>query len=127
MRKISKFAAILLAAQMLMLSGLYQSVSAAMIRTESIIQVDRGQSPRGYVNSLLARAEIRAVLVSHGIDPQEARNRIDSLSDNEIAKFVHEIDQLPDGGSHVAAISMSLIFLFLMVIDLFYDKSTPDD
>jgi hypothetical protein len=58
-RKISKPAAIFLAFHMLMLSGLYQSVSAAMISMESIINVDRGQSPRDYLNNLLAREEIR--------------------------------------------------------------------
>ena len=47
-RKISKPASIFLAFQMLMVSGIYQSVSAAMIDTESIINVDRGQNPRDY-------------------------------------------------------------------------------
>jgi len=85
LRKISKPAAILLAFHMLILSGLYQSVWATMIRTESSIHVDRDQSPRDYLNDLLAHEEIQAILISNGIDPQEARGRIDNLSDDEIA------------------------------------------
>ncbi len=119
-RKISKPAAIFLAFHMLMLSGLYQSVSAAMIGTESIINVDRGQNPRDYLNNLLAREEIQAALISQGINPQEAQDRIDNLSDDEIGKFVHEMDQLPAGGGFFETfiIIVFLIFLILLVTDI---------
>ena len=105
---------------MLMLSGLCQSVSAAMIGTESIINVDRGQNPRDYLNNLLAREEIQAALISQGIDPQEAQDRIDNLSDDEIGKFVHEMDQLPAGGGFFETfiIIVFLIFLILLVTDI---------
>ena len=105
---------------MLMLSGLYQPVWAAMIGTESIINVDRGQSPRDYLNNLLAREEIQAVLISQGIDPQEAQDRIDNLSDDEIGKFVHEMDQLPAGGGFFETfiVIVFLIFLILLVTDI---------
>jgi hypothetical protein len=102
-RKISKPAAIFLAFHMLMLSGLYQSVSAAMISTDSIIDVDQGQNQRDYLNSILARKEIQAALISQGIDPQEAQDRIDNLSDDEIGKLVHEMDQIPAGGGFLEA------------------------
>jgi outer membrane protein OmpA-like peptidoglycan-associated protein len=119
-RKISKPAAIFLALHMLMLSGFYQSVSAAMISTESIINVDRGQSPRDYLNNLLTREEIQAALISQGIDPQEAQDRIDNLSDDEIGKFVHQIDQLPAGGGFFETfiVVVFLIFLILLVTDI---------
>jgi outer membrane protein OmpA-like peptidoglycan-associated protein len=119
-RKISKPAAIFLAFHMLMLSGLYQSVSAAMIGTESIINVDRGQNPRDYLNNLLAREEIQAALISQGLDPQEAQDRIDNLSDDEIGKFVHEMDQLPAGGGFFETfiVIVFLIFLILLVTDI---------
>ena len=119
MRKISKLAAILLAFHMLMLSGLYQTVWAAMISTESIINANRGQSPHDYLNNLLAREEIQAALISQGIDPQEAGDRIDSLSEDEIGKFVYEIDQLPAGGDGgLAVFTLSLLLIIAMLIDI---------
>jgi hypothetical protein len=125
-RKISKPAAFFLAVQMLMLSGLYQSVSAAMIGTESIINADRGQRPRDYLNNLLAREKIQVVLISYGIDPQEARDRIDNLSDDEIAKFGHKIDQLPAGAGDddIGIITLFLVAILLILIDIFYPKPT---
>jgi outer membrane protein OmpA-like peptidoglycan-associated protein len=119
-RKISKPAAIFFAFHMLMLSGLYQSVWAAMIGTESVINGNRDQSPRDYLNSLLAREDIQAALVSQGIDPQEAQARIDGLSDDEIGRIVHQMDQLPAGGGFFEAfiIVIFLIFLILLVTDI---------
>ena len=119
-RKISKPAAILFAFHMLLLSGLYQPVWAAMISTESIIGADRGQSPRDYLNSILARKEIQAALITHGVDPQEAQHRIDNLSDDEIIEFVDEIDQLPAGSGFFEAflIVVFLVFVILLVTDI---------
>lgn len=124
-RKISRPAAFFLAFQMLMLSGLYQSVSAAMIDTESIINVDRGQNPRDYLNNLLAHEKIQVVLISHGIDPQEARDRIDNLSDDEIVKFGLEINQLPAGaGGDLGVITFFAVAIILLLVSIFYDNPT---
>ena len=128
MRKISKLVAILVAFHMLMLSGLSQSAWAAMISTESIMPVNCCDSPRDYLDSVLVREDILAVLISHGIDPQEAQARIDHLSDNEIDKLVHEIDQLPAGGGSTAGVVVMIImFLIAVVADLFYNDPAPED
>ena len=127
MQKIIKPAAVLLAVHMLILSGPYQSVWAAMISTQSIINLNQEQSPRDVFKSIFAREEIQAVLISHGIDPQEARERIDTLSDDEIAKFVYEIEQLPAGGSLAGVITLSLMFILLMMVDIFYNNPPPNN
>jgi hypothetical protein len=96
---------------MLMLACPYQSAWAAMIGTESIIKVDRSQSPRDYLNNLLTRENIQAALISQGIDPQEAKARIDSFSDAEVNDIVNKLDQLPAGGG---ALETLLIIAFLV-------------
>ena len=118
-RKLSKPTAIFLSFYMLMLVCPYQSAWAAMIGTESIIKVDRGQSPRDYLNNLLGREDIQAALVSQGIDPQEARNRIDSLSDAEVNDIVNRLDQLPAGGVLGTLLIIAfLVFLILLLTDI---------
>jgi hypothetical protein len=109
-RKMSKPTAIFLTFYMLMLACPYQSAWPALISTESIINVDRSQSPRDYLNNLLAREEIQAALISKGIDPQEAQARIDSLSDAEVNDIVNKLDQLPAGG----VLGTILIIAFLV-------------
>ena len=118
-RKLSKPTAIFLSFYMLMLACPYQSALAAMIGTESIINVDRNQSPRDYLNDLLAREDIQAALVSQGIDPQEAQVRIDGLSDAEVNDIVNKLDQLPAGGFlGTLLIVVALVFIVLLFTDI---------
>ena len=115
-RKISKPTAIFLSIYMLMLACPYQSAWAAMIGTESITNTDRSQSPRDYLNNLLAREDIQAALVSQGIDPQEAQARIDSLSDAEVNDIVNKLDQLPAGGGVLETILIIAFLVFAIFI-----------
>jgi hypothetical protein len=119
-RKTSKPTAIFLSFYMLMLACPYQSVWAAMIDTESIIDLDRGQRARDYLNNLWAREDIQAALVSQGIDPQEAKVRIDSLSDVEANDIVNKLDQLPAGGGAIETliVIVFLVFLILLITDI---------
>jgi hypothetical protein len=118
-RKLSKPTAIFLALYMLMLAGPYQSVWAAIIGTEAIIDEDGSQSARVYLNNLLARENIQAALVSQGIDPQEAQARIDSLSDAEVNDIVNKLDQLPAGGVLGTILIIAfLIFVILLLTDI---------
>jgi hypothetical protein len=108
---VSKPTAIFLTFYMLMLACPYQSAWAAMIGTESIIKVDRSQSSRDYLNNLLTREDIQAALIFQGVDPQEAKARIDSFSDAEVNDIVNKLDQLPAGGG---ALETLLIIAFLV-------------
>ena len=90
-----------------------------MIGTESITDMDRNQSPRDYLNNLLAREDFQAALISQGIDPQEAQARIDSLSDAEVNEIVNKLDQLPAGGVLGTLLIIAfLIFLILLLTDI---------
>ena len=75
-RKIFKPAALLLALHVLMLSGPYHTVSAAMIGTEAMIHIDRGQQTRDRLHHHLLRDDIKSLLESRGIDPLEVQARI---------------------------------------------------
>jgi hypothetical protein len=61
-------------------------------------------------------------LISQGIDPQEARDRIDYLSDDEICKYVDEIDQLHAGGFTVGVIPGFIIIFVLVLVDIFFNS-----
>jgi hypothetical protein len=118
-RKLSKPIAIFLSFYMLMLACPYQSAWAAMIGTEAITDVDRNQSSRDYLKSLLAREDIKAVLIFQGIDPQEALARIDGLSDAEVNDIVNKLDQLPAGGFlGELLIVVALVFIILLFTDM---------
>ncbi|MCK5419371.1 MAG: PA2779 family protein [Desulfobacterales bacterium] len=109
-----------LAVFMVILSGPYQSATAALIGTESVINTDRAQNAREYLKSLLARQDVRNALVSQGIDPREAKNRIDSLTDEEATLVADQLQELPAGGSFFTTLLIValIVFLVLLITDM---------
>ncbi len=120
-RKILKPVGLILAIFMLMLSGPCQSALAAMIGTESVVDSDRAQYAREYLKTFMARDDVKTALVSQGIDPLEAQNRIDSLTDEEARWAADQLDQMPAGGSFFTTllIVVFLIFVILLFTDIY--------
>lgn len=110
----------LLALFMIMISGPVQSGMAAMVGTETMIDASRGQEARNRINELLVREDVRQALINQGIDPGEARARIDSLSDAEAMAVADNLDQLPvgSGALEVFLIISLIVFLVLLVTDI---------
>jgi len=110
----------LLAIFMFMLSGPFQSAMAAMIETEAVVDSERAHNAREYLKTFLAREDVKSTLVSQGIDPQEARNRIDSLTEAEARFVADQLDQMPAGGDFftVLLIVVFLVFVILLVTDI---------
>ena len=105
-----------LAVFMFIISGPCQSVMAAMIETESVIHSDRAQHARDYLNSLLAREDVRNGLQSQGIDPAEAQKRLDSLSDEEAVQVADQLQELPAGGAGFFTLLLVLAFIVFLVL-----------
>lgn len=119
-RKILKPAVWILAFYMLMLSGPYQSAWAAIISTEALIHLDRGDRMRDRLSNYLIREDIKALLESRGFDPAEVTARIDSLTDAELEQIADQIDQLPAGSGFFETflIVIFLVFLVLLFTDI---------
>ncbi len=115
-RPIVKPVGFFLAIFMFMLSGPFQSAMAAMVGTEAVIDIERAQDARQYLLSFLAREDVKNMLVSHGIDLQEAKNRIDSLTDQEATRVADQLQELPAGGSSFLTVLLIVVFLAFLVL-----------
>ena len=62
----------------------------------------------------------RRSLIFKGIDPDEAKARIDCLSDSEAIAVADKIKQLPAGGGAIGALigAALIVFLVLLVTDI---------
>ena len=112
---------IFMAIFMLMLSGPFQSAMAAMVGTEAVVDAERALDARNFLQSLLAREDVQSMLVSQGIDPQEAKNRLDSLTDQEAVRAADQLQELPAGGDSfftVLLVVVFLVFLILLITDI---------
>jgi len=105
---------------MLLLSLPHKSAFAAMIGTETVLDATRSQEARDYLNRILAREDVRASLVAQGIDPLEAKARVESLSDAEVVNLADQIEELPAGGSALGIIvgALLIVFIVLLITDI---------
>ncbi len=105
-----------LAIFMLMISGPVQSAFAAMIGTETMLDTSRGQEARVFLKQLIAREDVRTALIKQGIDPIEAKMRINSLSDTEATYISDKIDQLPAGSGAIEVVLIISLIAFLVLL-----------
>ena len=110
--KALKPTSIFLAILFLLVPAYYQSVSAAMIGTETMLTPDRNQTTRD---------NIQKVLVARGINPHEAKARIDSLSDDEVEMISQKIADLPAGGDATGFILIigAVIIIVIILVEYF--------
>ena len=96
------------------------TAKAGIIGTETIINTVQGEKSRSRVMSFLDRQDVIDVLVQKGINPEDAKSRVASLTDQEISQICKNLDQLPAGGDGFGALlgAAVLIFLVLLVTDI---------
>ncbi len=119
-RKTLKPMSISLAVIIFLIGAPVHSVLAAMIGTETVVASARCQEAREHIHQLLARKNIQNAFIAQGIDPIEARARIDSLSDDEVIRVADQIDQLPAGGGAIEFLLITILvgFIVLVILDL---------
>ena len=120
LRQKSKPVSVFMTILILLLTVPYQSVFASMIGTETVIDMARGQEARDCLNRIMTREDVQTVFTSYGINPLEAKARLDTLSDTEIIRLYNQIEQLPAGGSDLgtAFIAVGVVFIILFITDL---------
>jgi len=121
MDKVLKPTGIFLAVVFLMVPAFYQFASAAMIGTNTLLTADHNQDTRDCLHDLISREDIKKVLVARGINPLEAKARIDSLSDDELALISGKITDLPAGGDATGFVLVvgAVIIIALIIVEYF--------
>ena len=116
LRKNANFLSVFMATLMLLIAVPYQTILAAMIPTEVINDTIKAQEARDFLNELISREDIQNYLTNQGIDPFEAKARIDSLSDSEAVMMAKQLEQLPSGGGAVGIIIGAALIVFLVLL-----------
>ena len=119
LRKCRKPIAATLIASMTAISVPILPAQAALIGTDTIIEQTE-ESARERVNAFLAREDVREQLNTLGLSSEEARARVDALSDREVREIAGKLDTLPAGEGVVGALigAALIIFLVLLITDL---------
>ena len=123
MKKMLKPTSLFLAVLLVLIPSFYQAASAAIIGTEAVLRSDRNQETRDYLNDLISREKVRKVLVARGVNPHEAKARIDSLSDAEIEQISEIIADLPAGGNVTGFIVVVGVVILILIFIVEYTSS----
>ena len=115
-RKKLSFVSLFMAAVTLLIAVPYQPLLAAMVPTDATIYDNKAEEARDYLKSLISRDDIRKSLLSKGIDPDEAKIRVESLTDSEATAVADQIEQLPAGGGAIGVIIGAALIIFLVLL-----------
>ncbi|MEJ2113572.1 MAG: PA2779 family protein [Flavobacteriaceae bacterium] len=119
-RKKVGFVSIFMVAVTLLIAIPYQPLLAAMVPTDATIYDSKAEEARDSIKSLISRDDIGKSLLAKGIDPDEAKMRVESLTDSEAIAVADQIEQLPAGGGAIGVIigAALIVFLVLLVTDI---------
>tara|TARA_R110000787_G_scaffold17066_3_gene53897 strand:- start:403 stop:780 length:378 start_codon:yes stop_codon:yes gene_type:complete len=89
-------------------------VQAAMISTPDVIQSQQSAYDREQLSSMLERNDVQQQLLSMGVAPETVQERVNSMTDFEIAQLNEQINDMPAGGILGAIV---LIFVVFVITD----------
>ena len=93
-----------------------QPAFAALIGTDTYVEKEQIDNAREKVNVFLSKQKVTQVMIQRGVNPEEVRNRMANLSDQEIMKISKQIDNLPAGGDGVSLVISVLIIVLLVLV-----------
>lgn len=88
--------------------------SADVIGAEHYLDTLDRQQALDRIDTVLARADVRAELERLGVDPADARERVAALNDRELALLAEEMEELPAGG---LLATIGVVFIVLLILE----------
>ncbi len=107
-------------ALLVMLSVVWMPVRADVVASEQIVQGQlspQSAEERAAVGRFLARADVQSHLQAMGVDPQDAAQRVQALSDEEVHQLYGHVQSVPAGGMDIIG-TLVFIFVLLLVTDI---------
>ena len=94
--------------------------SAENVSTDQLLEQSMLQSDREMIRDLVSREDMRDQMQLLGVDPGEAMDRVNSMSDDEVRQIAGEIKTMPAGGDGLGTIvgAAVTIFIILLITDI---------
>jgi hypothetical protein len=86
----------------------FQMAHAGMIGTEQFVS-SASSGDRTALLNVLSRSDVASQLQSLGIDPAQAKDRVQAMSDQEIATLANRLESLPAGASDGGAVLLIIV------------------
>jgi hypothetical protein len=105
----------------LLIAGLLLQVApapAALVPTDEVLATQTNEQ-REHIQAFLNRQDVQTQLQQYGVSPDEAKARVNALTDDEAGNLAGKLDSLPAGGVIGEIIGAALIvFIVLLITDI---------
>jgi len=95
-----------------------QGARAGTIATEDALSAQQAVQDRERIKALVARPELAQALEKLGIAPENAKARVDAMSDAEVRMVAGKLDALPAGGALSNTDFLLVIIIVILVVVL---------
>ena len=100
--------------------GLPMTAHAGIVSTDTVLSntstPTTASDHRARVTAFLQRADVRQAMRAQGVQGEAAVERVNAMSDAEVAQLAGRIDQAPAGGDVLGM--LFTIFIILLVTDI---------
>ena len=100
--------------------------SAGLIGTDEVVGHTQLQTDRAKVRDFVSRADVQQQLQQFGLTQQNAKDRVDALTEAEVQHIAGKIDALPagatSGGAAVVGLTVLLVLIIYAIVQLFYPQ-----
>ncbi|NOZ54997.1 MAG: PA2779 family protein [Gammaproteobacteria bacterium] len=96
------------------------AVNAAIVSTPDLIAHQGAESKKQELIELLKRElkqeHVQSRLIELGVDPENALQRVDNLTADEVQQLASQMDELPAGSGVVGTVAF--VFVVLLITDI---------
>lgn len=91
---------------------------AGLIGTEQFMAQQLVELDRETILNVLDRDEARTLLEKHGVSKEQAQERIDALTDEEVRVVAQKFEKLPAAGDGGILLGVLVVILVFIILDL---------
>ncbi len=99
---------------MFLTGGIQAQALAAMVDTGQLAAEVELQQQKIVLQDLLSRADVAKQMTALGVDPADALDRVNRLTDAEVSALYDKLGSLPAGGDSLGTIALVLLILILL-------------
>ena len=99
-------------------TGMQAPALAGLVDNEQLAMQAELQMKRDEVRTVLARDDVRAAMLDYGVNPADVDARIDNLTEAELLRIQHQLDQLPAGGDGGVLGAILIVILIFVLLDV---------
>ena len=96
-----------------------QTAQAAIIGTDTAIELSDREHQIDRINEILARESVQSIMIGLGVDPADASARVDSLTNDELQTLEKSLADLPAGGAGVVEV-VGIVAIVLIILELLH-------